>query len=118
VRNVGERRNYPDVVTLVIEAAQDVLEGVLHDGIMVPIPKGHVRVNLLKCASNTALFDAKRDTVQVDADTIHCIEERCPSEEDYGGVVSTFFSPKVYANFVHIAFVLLSKEDMSVKGPL
>jgi hypothetical protein len=95
-----------------------VLEGVLHDDIIVPISKGHVRVNLLKCASNTALLDAKGDTAQVAADTIHCIEERCPSEEDYGGMVSTFFGPKVYASFLHIAFVLLSKEDLSVKGPL
>jgi hypothetical protein len=85
---------------------------------MVPISKGHVRVNLLKCASNTALLDAKGDTFQVAADTIHCIEERSPSEEDYGGVVSTFFRPKVYANFLHIAFVLLNKEDLSIKVPL
>jgi hypothetical protein len=95
-----------------------VLEGVLHNNIMVPILKGHVGVNLLKCARNTTLLDAKGDTVQVAADTIYCIEERCPSEEDNSGVVVTLFSSKMYANFLHTAFILLSKEDLSVKGSM
>jgi len=104
-------------ITLAIKAASDLLEGVMQDDAMVPVLKDHVGINLLKYASDIALSDAKGDTVQVATDIIHCIGERQLSEENYGGVVSTFADPKMYSNFLHIAFAILSKEELSEEGP-
>ncbi|KAL7541333.1 hypothetical protein ACHAXR_010822 [Thalassiosira sp. AJA248-18] len=103
-------------MTLVLWAATEVLDGVLQDDVMAPVLKGHMEANLLKYAVEIALADAKGDTVQVATDIVHCLEERCLSEGDYGGVVSTIADPKMYAEFLHIAFAILVKEDESSEG--
>ena len=70
---------------------------------------------MAKYAVDIALADAEGDTVQVATDIVHCLEERCLSE-DYGGVVSTLADPKMYAEYLHIAFAILAKEDEESKG--
>merc|ERR1711862_659957 len=51
-------------------------------------------------------------------DIIYCIEERRLSEKDYGGVVFTYADPKMYSSFLHIAFAILSNEELSREGPM
>jgi len=111
VKNIKE-------MSLALRAAEDVLEGVLQDEVMAPVLKGHVEANLLKYAVDIALADAKGDTVQVATDIIYCLEERCLSEGDYGGVVSTLADPKMYSDFLRIAFAVLDKEEVSQGGPM
>jgi len=102
-------------ISTVLRAAEDVLEGVLQDDVMATTLKGHVEANLLKYAVDIALSDAQGDTVQVATDIVHCLEERC-SSEDSGGVVSTLADPKVYTDLLDIAFAILVKEDETWKG--
>lgn len=102
-------------LSVLLRAAEDVLEGVLQDDVMASVLKGHVEANLLKYAVDIALADAKGDTVQVATDIVHCLGERRLSEE-YGGVVSTLANPKVYLEFLNIAFAMLAKEEDASEG--
>lgn len=99
-----------------LRAAENVLEGVLRDDAMVPVLKGHVEANLLQSAVDIALADAKGDTVRAAGAIVRCLEERCLSEGDNGGVVSTLADPGMYSNFLHIAFALLAEEESSQQG--
>ena len=99
----------------VLQSAEDVLDGIIQDEVMASVLTGHVEANLLKYAVDIALADAKGDTVQVAADIVHCLEERCLSE-DYGGVVSTLANPTIYTDLLHIAFAILVKEDDESRG--
>jgi hypothetical protein len=73
----------------VISAAGKFLDGVVQDCVMVPVLKSHIGANLLKFAVDIALADAVNYSGQVASAVIHCLEDRCLSD-DYGGVVSTF----------------------------
>lgn len=112
----SERENHEKELSSALQAAEDILEGVLQDEAMVPVLKGHLEANLLQYTVDVALADAKGDTVRVAADIVHCLEERCLSEGDHGGVVSTLADPKLYPEFLCIAFALLVKEDSSQHG--
>mmetsp|Transcript_2880 Transcript_2880/g.6273 ORF Transcript_2880/g.6273 Transcript_2880/m.6273 type:complete len:874 (-) Transcript_2880:77-2698(-) len=101
---------------VVLRVAEDVLEGVLQDEVMAPALKGHIEANLLKYSVDIALADAKGDTIQVATDIVHCLEERCLSDGEYGGVVSTLANPKVYVDFLRIAFAILAKEEANELG--
>lgn len=113
--NAGVTETQEKEMSRVLKVAADVLEGILQDDIMAQVLKGHVEANLLKYSVDIALADAKGETVQVATDMIHCLEERCLSE-DYGGVVSTLADPLAYSDFLHIAFAILVKEDDVSKG--
>lgn len=102
-----------------LRAAEDVLEGVLRDEAMVPALKGHAGANLLECAFDTALAQAKGDTIGAAAGVVRCLEERrLSSAEGYGGAVSTLADPRAYPELLDIAFAILAREDEESKGRL
>lgn len=102
----------------VFKAARNFLDGVVQDDVMAPVLKGHMEANLLKFAVDIAMADAVGDSGQVASSIIQCLEDRCLSD-DYGGVVSTFADPTMYADLLNIAFAILEKNDKdSRRGPM
>ena len=99
----------------ILQAAKDVLDGVLEDEVLATVMQGHMEANLLRYAVDIAIADVKGDTTQVATAIIHCIEERILSE-DYGCVVSTLANPSMYAAFLNIAFAILVKEEQLLEG--
>ncbi|KAL3823897.1 hypothetical protein ACHAXA_005479 [Cyclostephanos tholiformis] len=98
-----------------LRVAEDVLGGILQDDVMAPVLQGLVEASLLKYSVDIALADANGETVQVATGIVHCLEERCLSEDD-GQVVSTLADPRMYSDLLHIAFAILVKEDEVSEG--
>lgn len=114
----GLSQEQEKMISSLLRAAKEFLDGVMQDDTMAPVLEGHVEANLLKYSVDIALADANGDTAQVASDIIHCLEERCLSDE-YGGVVSTFADPMIYSELLNIALAILVQNDEdSRKGPM
>ena len=100
----------------VLQAARDVLEAVVQDEDMASLLKGHLEANLLKYAVDIALADALGDTSKMASDITRCLEERCLTGEEYGGVVSTLAKPNMYSKLLHISAAILEREESLFNG--
>ena len=115
VDELGE--NGDGAVLSAVSDARDVLEAILQDDAMASVLKGHVEANLLRYVVDIALEDAKGDSVMVAKNIINCLEERCLTEGDNGGIVTTLANPKMYLDLLHIAAAILYQEEKSL-GPM
>lgn len=102
----------------VLQAARNVLEAVIQDEDMASLLKGHLEANLLKYVVDIALADALGETSKMASDIVRCLEERCLTGDEYGGVVSTLANPKMYSDLLHISAAILHKEESLFNGTM
>jgi hypothetical protein len=114
----GESKLEEEAFVSVLQAARNVLEAVIQDEDMASLLKGHMEANLLKYVVDIALADALGDTSKMASDIVRCLEERCLTGDEYGGVVSTLANPKMYADLLHISAAILHKEESLFNGTM
>ena len=114
----GESKLEEEAFVSVFQAARNVLEAVVQDEDMASLLKGHMEANLLKYVVDIALADALGGSTKMASDIVRCLEERCLTGDEYGGVVSTLANPKMYANLLHISVAILHKEESLFAGTM